>query len=209
MLNLILVLQLLAVAVATWNYKKLTLAREKLFYIFLWYSFLNELTYVVLEQFFSIEAPWLYFAYTIISFPFYFYWFHQVLEKKILKVITLVFTALFLTLEGLAYVFPAELGQRGVAFMTGSISLLFLTFFHFYQLLRSNEVLIVKYKLSFWISTALLLFYMGIIPLVLLANYLGLDKSGSYNIILISLNAVLYGCYIIGFIWMKKKYSRS
>ena len=107
----------------------------------------------------------------------------------------------------LAYVLPEEFKNQGYAFVVGSLGLLVLILFHFYQLLNSNEVLIIKHKLSFWISTGLLLFYVGIIPLVLLTKTFAISTL-SRNVILISLNIILYGCYIIGFIWTKKKYNR-
>jgi signal transduction histidine kinase len=116
-----------------------------------------------------------------------------------MSVIFIAMTIITLTIPGL--------GGQGYAFAIGAIGILMLTFFHFYQLLNGDEVLNVKYKLSFWISTALLLFYLGSIPLILLSKYMDI-RALSCNIILLSLNIILNGCYIIGFIWTKKKYNR-
>ncbi|MEM7185050.1 MAG: hypothetical protein AAF466_00220, partial [Bacteroidota bacterium] len=91
-------------------------------------------------------------------------------------------------------------------FNTGALFVLILTVLHFYQLLNDDQVLIVKYKLSFWISTGLLLFSVGMIPLFSLSKYLDFQGAG-YIITLVSLNVILYGCYIIGFIWTKKSYN--
>ena len=201
------IIQLAAAIVGMWNYKKLVLPREKYFLLLLWFTFLVELTHLLLKDIFAIESSLGHALYSIISFLFYFYWYYHVFEGRFSKIITLTFTIAFLVMTGLAYLFPDEMGGKGYAFVTGAISLLVLTFFHFYQLLKSDEVLVVKYKLSFWVSTALLLFYMGILPLILLAEYLDV-KGASYTIILICLNLILYGCYIIGFIWTKKMYDR-
>jgi hypothetical protein len=200
-------IQLIAAIVGVWNYKKLSLPREKYFILFLWFTFLVELTKLLLKDVFEIESSLGHSIYSIISFLFYFYWYYDILESRFSRIITLLFTTAFLTMSTLAFLLPEEFGGKGYAFVTGAISLLVLTFFHFYQLLRSDEVLIVKYKLSFWVSTALLLFYMGILPLILLAEYLDV-KGSSYTIILICLNLILYGCYIIGFVWTKKMYDR-
>ncbi len=200
-------IQLIAAIVGVWNIKKLSLPREKYFLLLLWFTFLVELTNLLLRDLFGVASSLGHTIYSIISFLFYFYWYYNVLESRFSKIITLIFTTAFLTMSALAFVFPEAMGGKGYAFVTGAISLLVLTFFHFYQLLRSDEVLVVKYKLSFWVSTALLLFYMGILPLILLAEYLEV-KGSSYTIILICLNLILYGCYIIGFIWTKKRYDR-
>ena len=200
-------IELAAAIVGLWNYKKLVLPREKLFLLLLWFTFLVELTNLLAKDIFDVNASLGHALYSIISFLFYFYWYYHVFERRFSKIITLTFTTAFLVITGLAYLFPDEMGGKGYAFVTGAIGLLVLTFFHFYQLLKSDEVLIVKYKLSFWVSTALLLFYMGILPLILLAEYLDV-KGASYTIILICLNLILYGCYIIGFIWTKKTYDR-
>ena len=200
-------IQLIAAIVGVWNIKKLSLPREKYFLLLLWFTFLVELTNLLLKDLVGIESSTGHTIYSIISFLFYFYWYYDVLESRFSKIVTLLFTTAFLSMSALAFAFPDTLGGKGYAFVTGAISLLVLTFFHFYQLLRSDEVLVVKYKLSFWVSTALLLFYMGILPLVLLAEYLEV-KGSSYAIILICLNLILYGCYIIGFIWTKKMYDR-
>ena len=199
-------IQLIAAIVGVWNYNKLTLPREKYFILLLWFTFVVELLRLLLNDLFSIDFTLGHEIYSIISFLFYFYWYYNVLERRFSKIVTITFTIAFLVTTGLAYLFPVELGGKGYAFVTGATGLLVLTFFHFYQLLKSDEVLVVKYKLSFWVSTALLLFYMGILPLILLAGFLEI-KGSNYTIILICLNLILYGCYIIGFLWMKKKYS--
>jgi len=199
-------IQLIAALVGVWNYKKLTLPREKYFLLLLWFTFLVELLNLSLKDLFGIDSSIGHQVYFVLSFSFYFYWYYDVFEGRFSKLITVFFTISFLIMTGLAYLYPEELGGKGYAFVTGAIGLLVLTFFHFYQLLRSDEVLIVKHKLSFWVSTALLLFYMGILPLILLANYLDI-KDTSYTIILVCLNLILYGCYIIGFLWTKEKYN--
>ncbi len=199
-------LELLAAIFAIIFFKKYVRSNERYFLFFLWFTFIMDATGVVRTQVFSLESKLLYSIFTMTGFLFYFYWYYIILKTKIFKRVALLSTTLFIVITVITYVFP-ELQEQGYAFVTASISLLVLTFFHFYQLLTGDDVLIVKYKLSFWISTALLLFYIGILPLMLLAEYIEINGM-SYNIILLSLNVILYGCYIIGFIWTKKEYNR-
>ena len=190
---------------ATVHYKKYRASNERYFMLFLWYTFAIDFTGVMLRSF-SIDNGWLYNIFTITSFLFYFYWYYSVLKRNAFKSITIVAALLFLGMTLLTYIVPGLSGQ-GYAFVTGATGLLILTVFNHYQLLKGDEVLILKYKLSFWISTALLLFYMGIIPFALLSKYLDM-QGGTNSIILLTLNIILYGCYIIGFIWTKKEYNR-
>ena len=198
-------IELTAAIFATVYFKKYLASNEKYFLFFLWYTFFMDLTGVFMD-YNSVDNSFIYEIFTVSSFLFYFYWYYLILKSKIFRKITVLLTAIFIVMTVVTFTISSLSGQ-GYAFSTGAIGILMLTIFHFYQLLNGDEVLNVKYKLSFWISTALLLFYLGIIPLILLSKYLDI-KGLSNNIILLSLNIILYGCYIIGFIWTKKKYNR-
>ncbi|MEL6810923.1 MAG: hypothetical protein AAFP76_06270 [Bacteroidota bacterium] len=199
-------IELVAAIFATIHFEKYARSNEKYFLYFLWFTFIMDATGIMLNEFTTIETTVWYNVFTPIVLLFYFYWYYSILKSKSFKQMAILSATLFIGMTVLTYIFPKLSGQ-GYAFVIGVIGLLVLTFFHFYQLLRGDEVLVVKYKLSFWISTALLLFYIGILPLMLLAKYIEINGS-NYNIILVSLNVILYGCYIIGFIWTKKKYNR-
>jgi hypothetical protein len=198
-------IELIAAIFATVYFKKYVASNEKYFLFFLWYTFLMDLTGVCLD-YNLIDNSFLYEVFTVSSFLFYFYWYYLILKSNIFRRIAVFLTAIFMVMTTITLVISSLSGQ-GYAFSIGAIGILLLTILHFYQLLNGDEVLNVKYKLSFWISTALLLFYLGIIPLILLSKYLDI-KGMSYNIIIVSLSIILYGCYIIGFIWTKKKYNR-
>lgn len=199
-------IELIAALFATYHLRKYYSSNERYFFYFLWFTFLMDFTGVVRDQFFGLKSTELYNVFAIVGFLFYFYWYYTVLKSKKFKSVALISALLYIGITVLTYIYPQYSGQ-GYAFVTAAIGLLVLTFLHFYQLLTGDEVLIVKYKLSFWISTALLLFYIGILPLMLLAEYIEI-KGMNYMLVLLSLNITLYGCYIIGFIWTKKQYNR-
>ena len=75
---------------------------------------------------------------------------------------------------------------------------------YFSELLNSNQVLNLKEKLSFWISTGLLLFNVGMVPLMVFSERFNANNELRI-VILICLNAILYTCYSLGFIWSKKE----
>jgi len=201
------IVELIAAIIATRNFKKYRYSNERYFLFFLWFTVLIDGTNAIMNSVFNIEISWLHEVFTVTSFLFYFYWYYTIFRNGFFKKTALFFATIFGCLTIAAKVFPNEMAGKGYAFISGAIGILVMTFFHFYQLLKSNEVLIIKHKLSFWISTGLLLFYIGIIPLILLASYLDIGGS-NYKTILLSLNVVLYGCYIIGFLWTKKEYNR-
>jgi hypothetical protein len=202
-----LLLELLAAVIASVTYKKYSESNEKYFLYFLWYTLLVELTGDLVGYAFSADNFWLYNGFTITSFLFYFYWYYNILKRKRFKRTIVVFTVVFLLVAIYSLIYEDWSQYHSYTFITGASFVLVLTLFHFYKLLNSDEVLIVKYKLSFWISTALLLFYMGMIPLMFLTVYADLNDV-SYLIIMLSMNLILYGCYIIGFLWTKKAYNR-
>ena len=204
LLYIITVLEFIAALVATVCFKKYRKSSEKYWLYFLWFTFLIEVFGASLKPNYPIGVSWIYSIFSIASVIFYFFWYYQILKTKQLRIVVVVFASLFSLMTTLAYIFPDELKNQGYAFVVGSLGILTLTLCHFYRLLNSDEVLIIKHKLSFWISTGLLLFYVGIIPLVLLTKALVISPL-SRILILISLNLILYGCYVIGFIWTKKK----
>ncbi|GAB5400650.1 MAG: hypothetical protein Aureis2KO_22350 [Aureisphaera sp.] len=201
------VLQLTAAIMATIHFRKYKQSHERYFLYFLWFTVLVDGSGALLADVFKVNNWWVYNSFIIISFLFYFNWYHNILKRPNFKRTVIPFTVIFGIVALLSLFLDSWEKYHTYTFFTGAVFLLVLTVFHFYQLLNSDEVLIVKYKLSFWISTALLLFYMGMIPLIFLMEYDPIQFL-SYFIILISLNLILYGCYIIGFLWTKKEYNR-
>ncbi|MCB0457477.1 MAG: hypothetical protein KDC91_07005 [Flavobacteriaceae bacterium] len=200
-------LELLTAIIAIVTFSKYKNSNEKYFLYFLWYTFLIEILGAVLGEIILVNNYGVYNTFTITSMLFYFYWYYTILKKPSFKKAVIVFSILFSIVSFLSLCFQSWDVYHSYTFVTGALFLLVLTLFHFYQLLNSDEVLIVKYKLSFWISTALLLFYVGMIPLFFLSQYTNI-MGLSYQIILLSLNVILYGCYMIGFLWTKKEYNR-
>ena len=57
----------------------------------------------------------------------------------------------------------------------------------------------------FWISIGLLLFHIGSIPIFIAKQFL--NYNATHNYILLGLNIIMYGSFIIGFILSDKKYN--
>ena len=195
-----------AALMAIVHYRKYRASNEKYFLIFLWYTFLVDLVGAGLGHIYNLDNYWLYNGYLVTMYLFYFYWYYRILKSRVFRRFTRLFSAVFIVVAFASFIFQPINIYHMYTFNVGALFVLILTVFHFYQLLNDDQVLIVKYKLSFWISTGLLLFSVGMIPLFSLSEYLDFQGAG-YIITLVSLNVILYGCYIIGFIWTKKSYN--
>ncbi|PHQ62526.1 MAG: hypothetical protein COC08_00530 [Maribacter sp.] len=206
-LFLINILELITAILATVFFSKYVVSKEKYFLYFLWFTLGVELCAALMSYVIDIDNFWIYNFYTIISFLFYFYWYHAILKQVALQRAVLVFGILFTGVAIWNLVFQSWTEYHQYTFVVGALFTLVATLFHFWQLLYSDQILVIQYKLSFWISAGLLLFYMGMVPFMLLSRYFEL-AGASYYILIISLNCILYGCYIIGFLWTKEKYNR-
>ncbi|GAA3590820.1 hypothetical protein Q4Q39_15600 [Flavivirga amylovorans] len=194
-----------AAVIATIHYKKYVNSSEAYFLHFLWVTFFVDSILGPLIGIYNPGNTWLYYGYTGMSFLFYYWWYYSILTEKLYKKIILTISAIFIILYVLNGI---NIEHHKYSFIIGASFVLIFAGFHLHQLFNSNYTLIIKHKLSFWITTALVLFNIGMIPFILLSKYFNVWAHNSvFGIILLFLNMVLYGCYIIGFIWTKKKYN--
>ena len=191
------------------NYKKFKGSKEKYFLHFLWFTLIIDLIGDILGDFYEVENYFIYNLYMLVSFPFFYYWYFSILQKRIHKTYVIMFSSVFLLTAFWNLIDQSWEVYHKYTFVTGALFTLTCAIFHFWQLLNSDEVLEVKYKLSFWISTGLLLFNMGMIPFMLLSEYFDFSSNAYYFFVIIGLNLILYGCYSLGFLWTKEKYNRS
>ncbi|MGB1451522.1 MAG: hypothetical protein ACPG7E_07420, partial [Marinirhabdus sp.] len=152
----------------------------------------------------EINGNWIYNTFMFFSFLFYFYWYYRIFKNKLFKTLVVLFAISFVTVAIAHWLLPGWESFHMYTYLTGAVLLFMSTLLHFYELLYKEELFVIKHKLGFWISTGLLLFYIGLIPLTIFRG--GLNTEGlAYNLLLVGLNLILYGCYTIGFLWLKKK----
>ncbi|GGD11482.1 hypothetical protein [Hyunsoonleella pacifica] len=200
--------ELLAVCSAAINYKKYKYSSESYFLHFLILTFIvDTILGKLVGKYTIINNIWLYYAYTGLSFLFYFWWYHTVLKNTLQKKVIILFSVLFLLVY---FVCGSQVDYHKYVFVLGAVFLLVLTGFHLHDLINADDhALKIKYKLSFWITIALVLFNVGMIPFILLSKYFNVwIYNSAFTIILFFLNLILYGCYIIGFTWTKTKYNQ-
>ena len=84
--------------------------------------------------------------------------------------------------------------------------LLIITLILFLVEIINNERIIffIRKSFIFWISVGSLLFFVGIIPIIITASFLNFD--GIFDTILAGLNLIMYGSVVFGFAFFDKKY---
>jgi len=201
-------IELIAAIIALISYKKYAASTERYFLHFLWFTFIIDFTAGLLGDYFKIPNTWIYNVYMGVSFLFYFKWYHTVLVQSLYKKTAVVFTIILLTIFTTDLITYPSNEYYSNTFITGAVFVLILTGFYLYQLIYTKHSIAIKHKLSFWIAVALVLFNIGMIPFILLSKYFNLwGNNFVYITILLFLNIILYGCYIVGFLWTKKKYN--
>lgn len=179
-------------AITYWKYYKNT--KQRYFLHLLVLIFATEIMSTVQKDYF--EAP-NYFYYNILSFItqlFYLIWFYKVSDKNlVLKSGILVYV-----LIAICSVFfePFFHGLNKTLWFSGAIIILFNATYYFYLLLKENEIIHFLKDQTFWITTGLLIYHIGYLPLLFFLE-IDLFKSDTlyYRIPVLLLNIVLYGCF--------------
>lgn len=174
---------------------------QRLFLFFLIYVVINESVALVL-RILEMSSVFIYNIYMIISFSFYLYWFGLVLRNK--KMANL-FLSLFIITVLFSFIFESFWESlSSLPFTVGTVLVLLCVGSYFLEIIGKTKTIILQRSQKFWIITGLLIFNVGFLPLVFLQKEL--DTLGmAYSIVMTLLNVLLYGCYIIGFLCLRKK----
>lgn len=147
----------------------------------------------------------IYNSYMIYYFLFFLFWFKRIINDNLVKNVIYLFAFLIVITTFYNSIFQEKSSEYlSYTFIAGTILIIIIASIYFIQIVRSDEILTIKSNLSFWITLGVLLFSIGMIPVLTLQKYMDLEDSNAYYIILISLNFILYGCFSLGFIWNKK-----
>lgn len=147
--------------------------------------------------------------YSIINFIF-FLQFYKLLSKnkrnkKIFSILTYLFIG-FVLFDVFILKNSLSNALNIYTLIIGSIFLLITLILFLIEILNNEKIIFNIYKsFVFWISVGLLLFFIGIIPIMIFRDFL--NYNSTYAIILVSLNVIMYGSFIIGMIKSDTKYN--
>ncbi len=154
---------------------------------------------------------WLYNPFIIFNFIFYTYYFREHIRLLRVKKILLFFLLLYFLTSVINLVLSDVyfVSYSRYSFILGSILILFVVLFYFFEILKSDEILNFTKVLSFYVAIGALVFHLGVTPLFIYTKYYSSAKSPEfvqvYRIILTAANIFMYTCYTIGFIVCSRK----
>ncbi|WP_407848392.1 hypothetical protein [Chryseobacterium sp. KCF3-3] len=143
-------------------------------------------------------------GFLMIVFFLYLFYYYQLLYVPMLKKIQVIILILFVlnivimfyTEDDLFHHFSFNMLYVDILLLLFSI-ILFL-----YQTFNSDKILEIKNYLPFWISVALLIFFIGSIPILFFRTTV---SESIYFFILFMLNLISNGILILGLIWNKQE----
>lgn len=194
-------------------YKKFKGTNYKYFLYFLLVPFITELQYKIVDIYYYgfklFNTDIYYNLYSIINFIF-FLQFYKLLSKnkrnkKIFSILTYLFIG-FVLFDVFILKNSLSNALNIYTLIIGSIFLLITLILFLIEILNNEKIIFNIYKsFVFWISVGLLLFFIGIIPIMIFRDFL--NYNSTYAIILVSLNVIMYGSFIIGMIKSDTKYN--
>lgn len=154
---------------------------------------------------------WIYNPFMLISAVFYIYYFRSILVSRKFK--TILTSLLFVLATGsvLHQLFSGVffIGYSPFTVIVGTVFILASIAFFYLELLNSNLILKVHKTLPFYVSVAVLIFYLCTTPLFIYSTYFSESLNPKfyqlYIRVIISTNFIMYSIYIIGFIVCTRK----
>ena len=205
-------LVLVAALVGTFLYPHYRETKAKYFLWIIWYGFITE---IVGNYYYSwLDVPnskIIYNLYTLVSITFFLWWFRSLLtstkRKKIVKYFLLVFWISNVVNGILLYNVLYQ--STKYAFVIGVIFLVITICYFFIEMFNKEVVLKIRDSIYFWFALGVLLFFATFLPFFVTTNFLA-SQADSYvhlGIAVFTLNIVMNGCFIIGF--LKAKHSAN
>lgn len=201
--------------VSLFYYKKFANTKNSYFIFFIFYTFLidkicyiNSLTHFISKDNLHNNNPILN-IYAISTYLFFLLFYRHLSKNKrnriLLKYFLIIYILfIFFDFFILKTHFINEIITKTI--IVGSV-LFLITLILFLIEIINNESIIFNIEKSFifWVSVGCLLFYVGVIPIMISSKQLFF--KGIFEVILNILNGVAHSLFIVGYIWSDKKYN--
>jgi hypothetical protein len=206
----VLLFEIIAIIFSVIFYKKYFNTPLKYFLILMMIITFNELSYTIYKLYTGkpLENNTIIFnIISVIEFLYFFYLYHCFTTKKNHKKIISFLSIAYLIFTIINFSFFQKLSSTGAfgsySFAFGASSLIIVIGLYLIELLRSDDVLYLKKNLMFWISSGLLINYVGVLPSWIGFTYLPIEELTFLPYLMFSLSIFMYSCFIFGFIWSK------
>lgn len=209
----------IAALLSLYRYRKYFNTPLKYLPILFAYTFFNELLGIIIlkNEHFSLFAGKqysyynmvIYNIYSIIFYLYFFYVFRFYIENRKIKKIIGYGSILFL---GVAFINPFFYDfikeAQTYTYVFGGLMLICCSFSYFVQLRDPARVFSINKDLLFWLSLGLFTFYMGYLPIKVHRYFNAINGLSEYihlRKIHLTLIIIMYSCFIIGFIRMRRR----
>lgn len=160
----------------------------------------------------GIDTLFLYNIIMLFEFNFLFIFFLKIVKrkpfKKIIKIVILIFNISYIVTlfyYGIHLLFKTF---NTISVLIGSALIGIVSILYLREFLLSDKITNYKKDNTFWITTGILVYYIGAMPLIAIINYLTeIPPSGAEKLFYImnALTIFMHCCFIIGVIWSLKK----
>ncbi|WP_040280092.1 hypothetical protein [Psychroserpens damuponensis] len=219
------VLEFIAAFAGTLYIRKNKNSVIKIFVIYLWITFIIEVvalyTYVMQHNydynwFIAIKNSnfcnnrWLYNIYSFLAIGLIGLFYSNLMSTKLFRNIIRVVFIFFSVFVFMFFTLTDAFFARSIpyAFVLGTVVICLYVILYFIELMRSEELLNFKKMPSFYISIALLLWYLCATPLFIFDSYfkaVNTDFVNFRNVFLLIINIFTYLCFTFGFWYSLKK----
>jgi hypothetical protein len=201
------IIEYMAAIIAIFYNKKVKGTKLYFFFIFLWYVCFTETAGFYLK-FNHKNNLWIYSLYTYIEqMYFYYIFYHYINNLKVKKVI--IGFVVFLNITYFLNVFILDVKYPiypSNAFLINQILLISTIFYFLIEFFLSDKGLKATNYLVFWISIAILFYYITFLPLDTVLRGFAKDSTRIIAKMRTIIIIILYSTYSFGFIWSKEKY---
>ena len=179
----------------------------RLWLYFIIYSFLSEVIGYYFVQILEIRTTLINNTWFIVSIFFYMLFFLSKIESRLkknaIKSLVLVYF-IFIILSVLFFNNYVNESMTN-SFIIGALFIVVTIMLFFTELLKSDVVLYIQKSLFFWISIGVLIFNIGLLPVLIIGELI--DWQGIFNYLIIILNIIMAGCFITGFLMSNKEFN--
>jgi hypothetical protein len=199
-------------------WKRLKNTKYRFFVLYLLFIVMGELSATYTGRYLNRGANILLYNYLIIPAEFiFFYWFYYAhLNGRLYRRICISFVLASIIVRVIEFTVlkHEKFSFSSLSYLVSTILLVFLALTYMVQFMKSDKIIHYHRHISFWITIAILIYYLGSFPLFAFYNYLYAEEKSffySYWKIQIFLNMFMYLIFSFGFIWtnIKHRYSYS
>ncbi len=170
------------------------------------YVFINEVIgNILMEK--GVNTAIINNLYAVITTLFFLVFYSFVFVKKSYKRASYIFIILY----SIAILLNSFLFQniftslQSYTFILGFFLVTITIILFFIEIMNSDKILVLRKIFLFWMSIGVLIFNLGLIPVLIVGELIRWD--GIFHYIILFLNVIMYSCFIVGFIVSDKKYN--